>query len=76
MQWAMSNRRYDEGACPVAEWLHAEELVFFEPCAYALDDASLELLGEAIKRVHGNLPALRSYESDQAGQQLSRPSVS
>jgi perosamine synthetase len=64
--FTLSNRRYDDGLCPVAERLHREELVLFEPCAYALDDASLELLGAAIRRVHANLPALRAYQPEQA----------
>jgi dTDP-4-amino-4,6-dideoxygalactose transaminase len=63
--FTLSNRRYVDGDCPVAERLHAEDLVLFEPCAYELDDAALELLGEAIKRVHANLPALRAFEQGQ-----------
>lgn len=64
--FTLSNRRYSDGMCPVAERLHAEDLVLFEPCAWAVDDATLELLAEALRRVHANLPALRAFEQDRA----------
>jgi len=61
--FTLSNRRYGKGLCPVAERLHAEDLVIFEPCAWAVDDRTLDLLGEALRRVHENLPSLRDFET-------------
>jgi dTDP-4-amino-4,6-dideoxygalactose transaminase len=66
--FTLSNRRYWDGMCPVAERLHAADLVLFEPCAWAVDDTTLDLLGQALRRVHDNLPALRELERRQAAE--------
>lgn len=56
----LTDRVYSDGLCPVAERLHAEDLILFEPCAWAVDDEALELLGAALRKVHANIPALRA----------------
>jgi perosamine synthetase len=66
--FTLSNRRYTDGLCPVAERLHAEDLILFEPCAWSIADATLRLLGEALQKVHANLPALRDLEREQAAE--------
>jgi perosamine synthetase len=48
----LSGARYEECVCPVAERLYAKELLCFEPCMYSLDGAALDLLGEALRKVH------------------------
>jgi dTDP-4-amino-4,6-dideoxygalactose transaminase len=41
-------------SCPVTERMHESELVGFEPCAYAIDDATLDALAEALRKVHAH----------------------
>ncbi len=56
----LTNRSYADGMCPVGERLHAEDLILFEPCAWAIDDSTLDALGDALRKVHAGLPALRA----------------
>jgi perosamine synthetase len=55
----LSSVRYDDGSCPVTESLHEHELFGFEPCAYDLSDADIDLLIEAIRKVHAARDQLR-----------------
>lgn len=48
----LTTTRYEKGICPVAEQMHEKELIGFEPCAYQVDPNRLELLIEAIRKVH------------------------
>jgi dTDP-4-amino-4,6-dideoxygalactose transaminase len=48
----LSDVRYNDGLCPVTEALHERELIGFEPCAYELDDADVDQLVAAIRKVH------------------------
>ena len=48
----LTERTYPKGLCPVAERIHVEELVSYEPCAHDVDDEGARLLGEAIRKVH------------------------
>jgi dTDP-4-amino-4,6-dideoxygalactose transaminase len=48
----LSSQRYGEGLCPVTEALHKRELIGFEPCAYDLNDADIDDLVVAIRKVH------------------------
>lgn len=54
----LTERRYGRGLCPVAERLQENEILFFEPCAYALDDELLARLIEALIKVHRNAERL------------------
>jgi perosamine synthetase len=48
----LSDRRYLDGLCPITEALHERELIGFEPCAYDLNDADIDDLVAAIRKVH------------------------
>lgn len=57
----LTSVRYDQVHCPVAERMHAEELVIFEPCAYALDEASVGRLVAALRKVHARRASVKSH---------------
>ena len=57
--FTLSSVRYEDGLCPVTELLHERELIGFEPCAYDLDDADIDELIAAIRKVHGARDELR-----------------
>ncbi|MCL9683569.1 DegT/DnrJ/EryC1/StrS family aminotransferase [Legionella maioricensis] len=48
----LTNRQYHKGLCPVAERMHERELLGFETCAYRVDNQHIELLIEAVRKVH------------------------
>lgn len=50
--FTLSDRKYTEGMCPVAEQLYEKEMVCFEPCAYRVDDSLAEQLIDAVRKVH------------------------
>ena len=50
--FTLTDRRYDDGLCPVTERLHENEAICFEPCAYDVDDAMAEKMVDAIRKVH------------------------
>ena len=57
-----TEQRYEKGMCPVAERLHEREILFFEPCAYLVDDNLADQLVEAVRKVHtqaGELVGMR-----------------
>jgi perosamine synthetase len=60
--FTLSNRTYPNGLCPVAERLHNEEAIVFEPCAYQPDADTVERLGAAIRKVHALRDELVSYD--------------
>lgn len=53
-----TEQRYEKGMCPVAERLHEHEILFFEPCAYLVDDEQTDQLAEAVRKVHAGVGAL------------------
>jgi len=55
----LSDVCYRDGLCPVTEALHERELIGFEPCAYELDDADIDDLVAAIRKVHAARDQLR-----------------
>jgi len=57
--FTLSDVRYQDGLCPVTEALHERELIGFEPCAYELDDAEIDQLVAAIRKVHAARDQLR-----------------
>ena len=63
LPFTLTDRRYDSGLCPVAERLQDHEILFFEPCAYALDDDILALLVAALNKVHRNAESLARHPS-------------
>ncbi len=60
--FTLTNRVYEPGLCPVAERLHEEEAVLFEPCAYDADDATAGRLAEAVRKVHQHRADLAGIE--------------
>ena len=50
--FTLTKRQYHPGLCPVAERMHERELIGFEPCAHRVDDATADLLVEALRKVH------------------------
>ena len=56
---------YEKGRCPNAERLHEDEIVLFEPCAWDINDVTLDQLCEALRKVHANRREL-SNRADQA----------
>jgi dTDP-4-amino-4,6-dideoxygalactose transaminase len=55
----LSDVRYRDGLCPVTEALHESELIGFEPCAYDLNDADIDELIAALRKVHAARDQLR-----------------
>jgi perosamine synthetase len=58
-----SDVNYDKGICPVCERMYEKEFIGFEPCSYSLDEAQIELLIEAINKVHTHVDELRDLEN-------------
>lgn len=50
--FSLSEMRYPKGLCPVAERMHEAEFLGFENCMYAPTDAHINLLIEAVRKVH------------------------
>ncbi len=50
----LSQRRYEQGLCPVAERLHRKELVEFHICSYDVTDADADRLIAAVRKVYAN----------------------
>jgi len=57
----LTSVRYDQVSCSVTERMHETELLTFEPCAYDLDAASVDLLVAAIRKVHAQRRALAAH---------------
>ncbi|MFC1883617.1 DegT/DnrJ/EryC1/StrS family aminotransferase [Thermodesulfobacteriota bacterium] len=55
--------RYDKGICPVCERMYEKELILFEPCAFDIDDETVQLLIEAVRKVHRHRKDLESFEN-------------
>lgn len=60
--FTLSNRTYRPGLCPTAERLYERELIFFQPCAWEMDDETVERLVTALHKVHANREALLDWE--------------
>jgi len=58
----LSTIDYKEGACPVAERMHSEELLVYEPCMYDISPEVSDLMAEAIRKVHRYRLELNSLE--------------
>ncbi len=52
--FTLTNRTYADGMCPVAERLHEEEAIVFEPCAMKIDRKTASNLITAVRKVHDN----------------------
>jgi hypothetical protein len=49
----LSDRTYPEGLCPVAEAMRDTNLLQFQPVSWDADDEQVEMMIEAIHKVHG-----------------------
>ncbi|MEX0692959.1 MAG: DegT/DnrJ/EryC1/StrS family aminotransferase [Rhodospirillales bacterium] len=58
--FSLSERRYDDLHCPVTEDMHNRRALLFEPCAYALDDADVDHLIAAVRKVHAGRDQLNA----------------
>lgn len=56
--FSQTNQTYREGMCPIAERLHDNEIIFFEPCAWHVDAKTQQLLSDAIEKVFDNRKSL------------------
>ena len=50
--FTLTNRRYEEGLCPVAERMYEEEVLCYETCAYRVGDTLANQFVTAIRKVH------------------------
>ncbi len=51
---------YSDGLCPVAERVHREQILMFEPCAYDTSGETVRQLTSALEKVCDNLDDLRA----------------
>jgi dTDP-4-amino-4,6-dideoxygalactose transaminase len=54
----LSDRTYPKGLCPVAEAMHETRLLQFQPVSWQVDDEQVDMLIEAIRKVHRHAAAL------------------
>ena len=52
--FSLSQVRYEEGSCPVAERMHFRELLCFEICMHQGDGEAADRLVEAFRKVHAH----------------------
>lgn len=50
--FTLSDHTYPHHMCPVVERMYEKELICFENCMYDVDDEMIELLIEAVRKVH------------------------
>jgi len=58
----LSSIEYKEGICPVAERMHNEELLIYEPCMYDVAPDVADLMAEAVRKVHRCRSELNTLE--------------
>jgi hypothetical protein len=54
----LSDRTYPRGLCPVAEKMHDLRVLQFQPVSWQADDEQVDMLIDAIRKVHGNAGVL------------------
>ncbi len=64
--FSLSERTYDTGLCPVAERLHADEIVGIEPCAYDIGPDDAQRMADAIAAVLDARDALAGWNGADA----------
>ncbi len=57
--FTLTDRDYATLHCPVAERMHSHHAFVFEPCAYDLQDADVDRLIAALRKVHAGRDQLR-----------------
>ena len=58
--FALTDRTYPVGLCPVAEAMHETELLQFQPVSWAPDDEQVDMIVEAIRKVHRAAGTIRA----------------
>jgi len=58
--FTLSDVKYEKGMCPVVERIWEKELIGFETCMHAADDRHVDLLTEAVRKVHRHREELAS----------------
>ena len=54
----LGERTYPKGLCPVAEAMHETQLLQFQPVSWQADDEQVEMLIEAVRKVHHHVGLL------------------
>jgi len=62
--FSLGKRTYEPGLCPVAEQMHAHELVCIEPCAFDFNESHAEHIANAMGKVLLGRDALASWQPD------------
>ena len=60
----LTDRRYDEGLCPVVERMHNSDLLEFCICSYELSQAEQQGSIDAFQKVFANMGALAKFERE------------
>ncbi|HEY9759823.1 MAG TPA: DegT/DnrJ/EryC1/StrS family aminotransferase [Oculatellaceae cyanobacterium] len=60
----LSDRRYNDGMCPVVERMHEQELIEFHVCSYQINNVQMEKLGEALQKVCANVSDLKNLDEE------------
>lgn len=61
--FTLTEKTYHKGMCPIAERMYEKEILFFEPCAYNIDDETLDLLVSCVQKVHRHRNELSTLAS-------------
>ncbi|MBO6947060.1 MAG: DegT/DnrJ/EryC1/StrS family aminotransferase [Rhodospirillales bacterium] len=61
--FTLTERTYDDIACPVTEDMHENRALLFEPCAYDLSDEDIDRMIKAVKKVHAGRDQLNARKS-------------
>lgn len=61
--FTLTERTYDDIACPVTEEMHENKALLFEPCAYDLSDEDVDRMIETVKKVHAGRDQLNARKS-------------
>jgi perosamine synthetase len=58
--FTLGDRGYPKGLCPVAESMHESRLLQFQPVSWEADDEQIDMLIEAIRKVHRHSQSLQA----------------
>ena len=56
--FTLTNRDYAPGLCPVTEAMHVKHLLQFQPVSWEADDEQIDMLIEALRKVHRHAKTL------------------
>lgn len=58
--FTLTNRDYSPGLCPVTEALYRTHLMQFQPVSWNVDDEQVDMMIDAIRKVHAHAGSLPS----------------